>query len=207
MRLVLVAAFTALAACGAPRSIAGSGSDEHSLDAAPSSGASSATASPSPPEVRLEKASGGDRVVVTRGKDVLFQMPLGAEWKVGGTVGGLVDALNEHSRSYLAVTIEPRVDASDAVRRLGEIEKESRFASTSATTCGWPSVERREEVAVQTPNNAPPPRIPTAQSFTFAVAIADVIVRVEGHLEPGAPASGLDEIAAMTRTATCASPG
>lgn len=100
----------------------------------------------------------------------------------------------------LRVFVESRRDFAEAVRRLGEIAGEWDGRREYLLVAGWPALERRYELPLPQRGKDAGGPVAISPSLTFAVAYGATLVRLEGHLEPGADPRLLDTISRTARS-------
>ena len=109
----------------------------------------------------------------------------------------------------ITLYLERRSDHAEAVRRLKEIEAEAVSPSTFLSIGGWPALQRRHLAPKPQPGQGDilGPVDEKVLEITTAVAAGDLLVRIEGRLQPDAPAGVVDQVEAIGRSATFASQG
>lgn len=107
----------------------------------------------------------------------------------------------------LIVSVEDRLTAEDAVRRLQSIAAESTTTAAVLAVCGWPGLERKYLVPVERPGRDEA----TAGSelslrVTTAVAVDRYVVRLQGAVPAGMPDETADAMLAVGRGLECPVP-
>ena len=112
----------------------------------------------------------------------------------------------------IVVTTEKRLGPQDAIERLGQVAAEWPEPPRFLVIDGWPALQRRQLAARQLPGPvAQATGRATSESFvlriTTAIAAGDMLVRVEGTLEPESEAELGDEVEAIGRGVSFATKG
>lgn len=102
--------------------------------------------------------------------------------------------------AFATVYTEQRTSSAEAVSRLKEIEAEVDAASTFLTIGGWPALERQYKRPRPLAGADPRADAPEITVVTTAVAVNDVLVRVEAWVPEGAPTRDVEEVVAMGRS-------
>lgn len=99
----------------------------------------------------------------------------------------------------LRAFVENRRDFDEAVRRLAEIATEWEGKRDYFLLSGWPALERRYDMPLPQVGKEAVGPVEISPSVTVAVAYGATLIRIEGHLEPGADRRLLETIGATAR--------
>lgn len=107
----------------------------------------------------------------------------------------------------LIVSVEDRLTADEAVRRLQSIAAESTTAPAVLAVCGWPGLERKYLVPVEQPGRDEAVSGPgLSLRVTMAVAVDRYVVRLQGAVPAGMPDATADAMLAVGRGLECPAP-
>lgn len=110
-----------------------------------------------------------------------------------------VQTISASTAPRLMAITEQRLSHEGAVRRLKEIEAEYVEKGSFLEIGGWPALQRYYMVPMERRGTraGDPPGTEMSMRFTTAVAYGNVLVRLEGVLQPGGLRSHIQEIAAI----------
>ena len=107
----------------------------------------------------------------------------------------------------IQVTTEKRRSEAEAVNRLSQVAQETAGKRTFLDICGWPAMERQYQARLglvgDRVTKKPMPEAPLVQAVTIAIAQADLLIRFEARLQPGATVEATAPIFALVRTISC----
>jgi len=106
---------------------------------------------------------------------------------------GVSNASGEQVTARIVITTENRLDHAGALQRLREIDAEFNAPGRYLQVGGWPALQRQVSVLAPSPGTTPQENGDIETRVTTAIAVAELLVRVEGAV-PGDDAALVDEI-------------